>query len=81
MFSYKTRRGERSFFIFGQRFIGFSHKQNSAVFTDERLWAFMKHVACNSGETQTLKVLSLFLRDIYTLGQNSRKRVARAGKL
>ena len=41
----------------------------------------MKHVACNSGETHTLTVLSLFRRDIYTLEQNSRKRVARAGKL
>ena len=31
------------FFIDNQRFFGFSHKQNWAVFTDERFCALMNH--------------------------------------
>ena len=69
------------FFIDNQRFIGFSHKQKLSSIYRRTILCLNEtsRVACNSGETQTRKLLLLFGRDRPV--QNPDTSVARVGKL
>ena len=62
-----------------QRFIGFSHKQNWAVYPDERFCALMKHYVLLATQAKLKrKLLLLFGRD--RLVRNPGTSVARVGK-
>ena len=73
MFSYETRIGQRCFSLTADDLVDFN---TNTYCLDET-----SSVACNSGETQTLKVLILSGRDRPLTQRYPRKRVARGRKL
>ena len=80
MFSCKTRIGERSFSSITSDLLDFhTNKTEQYLQTNVLCLDESSRVACNSGETQTRKLLLLFGRD--RLPGKILKSVARVGKL